>query len=308
MEIQWPLVFFTLFVGLGCGIFAGSAILTEWYGKVRQIRTHSSIIAIVALAIGGLSSTLHLGHPERIFGALAHPTSGIFMESAMIFLLGLTILVYLLALRRNAADRTVKIIATAGAVLAVGLACVSGDTYVMAARPAWNTLALPALYMVSSAVMGCFGLGMLLTGAEKFVKTAGTAGTAAETAATTETTEATETAAAAIMVKRAALSALAVQALFMIIYLVHIAMAPYPDTTRSLTRVLAGNLAPLFWGGMVLLGLVVPAVLIRKSGIKEIENMSTFRLAALSLISVLIGSVAFRAWMFLIGSSVRQFF
>ena len=106
MEIQWPLVFFTLFVGLGCGIFAGSAILTEWYGKVRQIRTHSSIIAIVALAIGGLSSTLHLGHPERIFGALAHPTSGIFMESALIFLLGLTILVYLLALRRNAADLT----------------------------------------------------------------------------------------------------------------------------------------------------------------------------------------------------------
>jgi len=44
---------------------------------------------------------------SKKFGALGHPTSGIFMESMMIFLLGLAIVVYLLALRRNASSAPV---------------------------------------------------------------------------------------------------------------------------------------------------------------------------------------------------------
>lgn len=297
MSIQWPLVFFTLFIGLGCGTFAGSVILTEWYGKAKQIRTISSMIAIVSVGIGGVSSTLHLGHPERMFGALGHPTSGIFMESIMSFLLGLVIIVYLLALRRNAANVTCKMIGTVGAVIAGVLTFVNGDAYVMASIPAWNTWILPTFYLASAAVMGCFSIGVLLARTANYNTTTTTI-TTAETAATTET------AVTSNMIKCATLIALAIQAVVLVAYLVHIAIAPYPDVTRSVTRVLAGNLAPIFWGGLVVFGLLVPTALMTKFYTKNNEGNSV----KLGLASVLVAGVAFRALMFLLGSSIKQFF
>ncbi|SDE96685.1 dimethyl sulfoxide reductase anchor subunit family protein [Sporomusa acidovorans] len=291
MSIQWPLVFFTLFVGLGCGTFVGSVILTEWYGKAKQIRTISSLIAIVALGIGGLSSTMHLGHPERMFGALGHPTSGIFMESTMIFLLGLTIIIYLLAVRRNASDATCKLIGTIGVVLAVALAFVNGDAYVMAAIPAWNTWILPLLYVASAAVMGCFSIGVLLAHTANY-----DTATIAETAATTS------------MIKRAALITIAIQAVVLVAYLVHIAIAPYPDVTRSVSRILVGNLALFFWGGLVLLGLVVPAVLMIKFYTKNAQGISPHTSITLGLASVLVAGIVFRILMFSLGSSIKQLF
>jgi anaerobic dimethyl sulfoxide reductase subunit C (anchor subunit) len=279
MSIQWPLVFFTLFVGLGCGTFVGSVLLTEWAGKAKQIRTVSSIIAIVALGVGGIASTLHLGHPERMFGAMGHPTSGIFMESMMIFLLGIAILVYLLALRRNASDQVCKMLGTIGAVLAVVLAFVNGDAYVMASIPAWNTWILPVLYVVSAAIMGCFIVGILLARAEN-----------------PDTT-------ALVTIKKATLIILAMQTVLIIAYLGHVAIAPYPDVTRSIGRVLTGNLAPLFWGGLVLIGLVAPTMLMKKT-----ENSSFPMSIKLGLVCVLVAGIAFRVLMFSLGSSIKQFF
>jgi anaerobic dimethyl sulfoxide reductase subunit C (anchor subunit) len=304
VSIQWPLVFFTLFVGLGCGTFVGSVVLTEWCGKAKQIRATSVMVALVALGVGGVSSTTHLGHPERMFGALSHPTSGIFMESTMIGLVGLSIIVYLMALRRNAADHTRKVIATVGAVLAVVLAFVNGDAYVMAARPAWNTLLLPVFYVASAGVMGCFSLRMLLARTKNSDTTAMTTVTVTETAATTEITTATvmET------LNRAILIALAIQAVLLIAYLVHLAVAPYPNVDRSATRVLAGNLAPLFWGGLVLVGFLFPTVLVTQFHTKKADSISPLTQAKLGLACVLVAGVAFRVLMFSLGSSIRQFF
>ncbi len=309
MDIQWPLVFFTLFVGLGCGTFVGSVALTEWCGKAKQIRTASSIIALAAFAVGGLSSTMHLGHPERMFGALGHPTSGIFLESTMIGLVGFDIIIYLLALRRNAADQVLKAIGTVGALLAVVLAFANGDAYVMAARPAWNTLILPILYVASAGVMGCFSLSVLLARinyADTIAKI-----TVTETAATAETeTETTETeiTTATAIINRAMLIALAIQAVLLIAYLVHIAVAPYPDITRSVTRVLTGNLAPLFWGGLVLLGFLVPTALMTQFRTKEADSISPLTMAKLGLVCVVAAGAAFRMLMFLLGSGIRDFF
>jgi anaerobic dimethyl sulfoxide reductase subunit C (anchor subunit) len=276
MDIQWPLVFFTLFVGLGCGTFVGTVILTEWCGKEKQIRMASLIVALVALGVGGISSTMHLGHLERMFGALGHPTSGIFMESTMIGLVGFDIIVYLLAIRRNAGDQTCKVIGTVGALLAVVLAFANGHAYVMAARPAWNTLILPVLYVASAGVMGCFTLSVLLA----------------------RTTNANQ--AVAGMIKRWTLAALGIEAVLLIAYLVYLAVAPYPNETRSVARVLAGNLAPLFWGGLVLLGLLVPAALLTKFYANK-----SFKLG---LVCVLAAGAALRMLMFLLGSGIRNFF
>lgn len=306
MSIEWPLVFFTLFVGLGCGTFVASIVMTEWYGKEEQIKVKGVLIALIALIIGGVSSVLHLGHPERIFGALGHPTSGIFMESTMIGLLGLDIIIYLLALQRNATARTRKIIGTIGIVLALVLAFAVGDSYVMSARPAWDTIILPAFYLVSAGIMGCFSLSTLIaltqnTGAKGAFGTGET--TADATAATASQPE------AMFLIRRAVLIIFGLQAALLIAFLVHAAVVPYPDASRSVTRILAGDLAPLFWVGLVLAGFLIPiAFIMTRSGVKRAERISLLTRSALGLGCVLIGGVAFRVLMFSIGSSIKQYF
>lgn len=285
MSIEWALVGFTTFVALGVGLFAG-VVATEWWHREEQIRLPGAIAALVALALGGFSSVLHLGHPERIFGALGHPTSGIFMESLMIGLFGLDILAYIVAIRRKSSDQRRKTIATIGLIPSILLAFAVGDTYVLASRPAWDTLILPVLYVVSAAVMGCFGFNVLLV---RF-----------KNADSTNETVAT--------VSRAALYALGIQAVLLIAYLVHLAIAPFADPSRSATRVLAGNLAPLFWIGLVLIGLLAPTALLMRLRKKIAQSLSLRATAQLSLLCVLVAGVAFRVLMFSLGSGIRHFF
>lgn len=265
MSIEWALVFFTLFAGLSAGTFVGVAS-SEWSGAFGEARRRGAWLALIALVVSGLSSVLHLGHPERIFGALGHPTSGIFLEALLMGLFGLALIAYLVALRREASDGIRKCIATAGSIPAALLAFAVGYTYVMPSRPAWDTLILPLLYMASAAVMGVFMHGVL--GARR--QTTG-------------------------------LATLAVQAALTVGYLVHLAIAPHPDATRSLSRVLAGDLAPLFWIGLVLVGIVAPAALI-------VRRTASLRVAGLGFVCILVGGIAFRALMFLLGSGVRSFF
>ena len=307
MSMEWPLIFFTLFVGLGCGTFVGAVILTEWRGRATQIRVRSVIIALIALAAGGFSSVLHLGHPERIFAALGHPTSGIFMESTMIGLVGLDIIIYLVALKREASDRTRKVIATIGTIPAVILAFAVGYSYVMPSRPAWDTLILPLFYLVSAGVMGCFTLSVLIglsKNSNRTVSKTSEAGKAATEAGAAE--ELSFTAERAL--KRTALTALALQGVLLIAYLVHLAVAHYPEATRSAARVLTGNLAPVFWLGVVLIGFLVPVVLTVRSRSGKGGESPSITFTSLGLASVLIGGISFRILMFSLGSSIITFF
>lgn len=299
MSIEWTLIGFTVFVGLGCGTFVSSVIMTEWVGMAKQVRIASSIVALVALAIGGFSSVLHLGHPERIFGALGHPTSGIFMESTMLGLVALDIIIYLVAIRRNASSSTLKLISTLGIIPAVILAFAIGYTYVLAARPAWDTLILPFIYLASAGVMGCFSIGVLIARTNNANSTLPT--TAEESAATNEDSP------VAVKIRRAMIITLAIHGVLIIAYLVHLAIAPYPDFTRSAARVLTGDLALLFWGGLVLLGLLIPVALISPFNKKKAHLIPPFASLALSLVCILISSAVFRGLMFSLGSSVKQF-
>ena len=278
MSIEWSLVFFTLFVGLAAGVFTGIAI-SEWTGgAVKQIRYPGAVLTLAALVIGGVSGVLHLGHPERIFGALEKPGSGIFMEALLIGVFGLLVIFYLLALRRGASELVCKMLATFGAIPAVWLAFAVGQTYMMPSRPAWDTSHIPFLYLISAALMGWFCIATLLSGIEEHPSE---------------------------MVFRNCLFFIVVfQITYTGWYVRYLSRAPYHDYSRSASRVLMGDLAPLFWIGVVLLGILVPW-LVFLSGIKKSKLRANARYG---LICVLLGGIAFRAMMFLLGSPVRNFF
>ena len=276
MEIQWPLVFFTLLTGLGVGAFAFVAI-SEWLGKAGRIRMSGAITALVAMALGGVASVFHLGHPERIFNVLGNLSSGISQEMILMGLTGLAILVYIILMRMGYPAQTRKMVALIGLVLAVILAIVMGNNYVLPARPAWNTWLLPLFYVVSAAVLGIFAMYSL--------------------AVVSKEEEAT-----VMGVNRAALIALVVEAVVVVAYVIFLAVAPFPHALRSPARLLGGDMALAFLGGVVVVGLLIPLGLTAKKKV-----LPSLTVAVVGLVCVLVGGVAFRAIFYLLGSSIEQF-
>ena len=281
MEIQWPLVFYTLLTGLGVGAFAFVAI-TEWLGKAERTRMPGAITALVAMVLGGVASVFHLGHVERIFNVLNNLRSGISQELILMALTALAVLVYIILIRMGYSAQARKIVAIIGLVLGVILAIVMWSNYLLAARPAWNTWLVPLLYVASAAVLGLFTIYIWATVSK-------------------------EEEATVMGVNKATLIALAVQAVVMVAYVVFLAVAPYPHALRSPARLLGGDMALAFWGGVVVIGLLIPLGLTAWFMTAKKKVVPSLTVAVVGLICVLVGGVAFRALFYLLGSSIEQF-
>lgn len=280
MSIQWPLVLFTLLTGLGAGTF-GLVALSEWWGKGERARMPAAITALVALVAAGVASIFHLGHPERIFNALGHFGSGIFFEMLLVGLTGLAALIYIVMLRSNSPVQARKVVATIGLLTAIAVSVVVGASYVLPSRPAWYTVLLPLLYLASAGVLGCFSLYFW--------------------AAVRKEADGT-----VLSVDRATLVAVAIEALLLLAYVVYLAAAPFQNPTRSVARLLVGDLAPIFWIGIVLIGLLVPAYLALR--FLAAKGLSARTVAVLGLISAIVGGIALRVPLYLLGTSIEQFF
>lgn len=280
MGNEWSLVFFTSFVDLGCGLFIALA-MNEWFNVNEHIKGRGSIATLIILGLGGLSSVTHLGHPERIFGALGHPTSGIFIESSMIGITGIFVIAYIYALKRQASKQTLKTITLIGAIPAAILAFAVGDSYVMAARPAWDTLTIPFVYLASAGLMGSLAYTALLENPSE---------------------------ALIAKMKRITQVMVLLQAFSIMAYLVAIGSADYSDASRSVGYILKGDLAPLFWVGMVVIGLVIPM------GIASFKSQASGMIAVssapfvLGVICAFVGAAVYRVIMFNLGTTVWQFF
>jgi len=152
MEIQWALVLFTLLTGMAGWTFFFTG-LNEFTQKSTKDGFMPGIVSICLLAAGALASVFHLAHPDRIMGALGHPTSGIFTEFVLVMLLGLAILVYLICVKRKAAGAA-KVCAVLGMALGVLISFMVGYSYLMVGRAAWDTILLPLCYLGTAVPMG----------------------------------------------------------------------------------------------------------------------------------------------------------
>ena len=152
MTIQWSLVLFTMFVGLGAWLFVFVAI-DQFLKKAPKAAFPASLIALVAIGVGGVCSVFHLGHPERIFAALTHPGSGIFLEFALLAVLAVCIVVFMILVKREQ-GMAAKVVAIIGAVAGIALAFAMGASYIMEARPSWDTPMLAIAYGLTALPMG----------------------------------------------------------------------------------------------------------------------------------------------------------
>ena len=150
MEIQWSLVLFTALTGMGGCMFACVAA-DEFLGRAKAAAFPAAVAALVIAVVGGLASVTHLSHPDRIMGALSHPTSGIFTEALLVGCLCVCVVVYLVLVKREAAAGARKAVAVIGAVFGVLLSFMAGESYLMEARPNWCSQLLPLGYLLTAA-------------------------------------------------------------------------------------------------------------------------------------------------------------
>lgn len=157
MEAQWPLIIFTLFVCLTCGIFGAMSILAL-KGQGRQLQFTSLISATVSLAIGGFGAFLHLEHWERIFNGFGHITSGITQELIGCVALAVIIVAWFVVLRGG--KEIPKALAWITLAVAVLMLVATGHSYLMPARPAWG-LALVVFYVANACLLGAVAMWLI---------------------------------------------------------------------------------------------------------------------------------------------------
>lgn len=153
MDIQWSLVIFTVLTGLGGWLFffVGLNVLL---GKTDKGAFVGTVAALVLAIVGGCASVTHLSHPDRMLGALQHPTSGIFTEAVLVGLLCITLIAFLVMLKRSITGTPLKAVAIVGMVLGALMSFMAGQSYLMDAIATWNTELLPLGYLGTAAATG----------------------------------------------------------------------------------------------------------------------------------------------------------
>lgn len=290
MDIQWPLLAFSVFLGISSGCFVFLAV-GELTGRFKEVRFLGAFVALVCMAIGGIASVFHLGHPERAAHLLGNMASGLTKEIIIVAIMGVLSIIYLVISRKDYPAAT-KVVGVLSGVAGLALPFIAGASYMMAARPAWDSVTLPLMYLG-----GGLGMGTLLMAALVFLK-----GDAKKDG---------------LLGLKVALVGVAVLIVTAIAYVAWIVMAPYQDSSRSIDRLVSGDLAVVFWAGVIVVGIVAVAVLamlafsksksaFANSADEGVIQQISYLLFASFACSV-VGAVALRAVMFLLGSSVESF-
>ena len=184
-----------------------------------------------------------------------------------------------------------KVLGVLGALLGLVLPLVAGASYLIAARPAWDSAALPLMYLGGGLAMGMTLMAGLVLLRGKASEEGGFA-------------------------LKLALAGVVIMVVTSVAYVVWIAVAPYQAPSRSIERLLAGDLAVMFWLGVVVVGLVAPTALTALACVKATKGeggtgtvkpstLAGYMFAACACSAV--GAVVLRVIMYGVGTSVEQF-
>lgn len=298
MELQWPLMIFTLFVCLGTGVFAWQGVLA-FQGKAKELQMPALVVSFASIVIGGIGSFLHLEHWERIFNGFGHLTSGITQELIGIVVFVIVLAIYYVMLRRSDAALP-KWCGVLAVVISIALVFVMGHSYDMASRPVWHTLLLPLYYMSNAAFFGALAL-MVIAEIKK-----------------------TDLNLRPFLIKASLVAGIA-QLVLTIAFVAYFAVASdsftevgyYFDPTMptkalqdpgtAWMSILSGSNAPLFWIGVVAVGLLLPlllVVLMRRVG----SDKSLLGQSGIAVIAALAGGMCIRVIFYVLGTSVFPFY
>ena len=271
-----PIIWYLFLAGLGAGAFATSAFLSWRHPDATSMRRTGYLIAPIAVGIGlvllMLDAEAGLHDPLRFALLLSNPLS--VMTWGVVFL-SLFMLAALAALVLTLAGRSVpKWVNVAGLALAVCVAMYTG-ALLGVCRPysLWNSALLPILFLVSAFSSGAASVLLASVGfhAEEFNR---------------------------VGVLKKFHFCLPVAELLLLASLLFVTGYVSDAGWQTVTSLVAGEYALMFWLGLVGFGLVLPTVLetwLLFVSPKEFEESRKAHLvSALSDVGVVVGGFLLR--------------
>ncbi|MCD8316332.1 MAG: dimethyl sulfoxide reductase anchor subunit, partial [Eggerthellaceae bacterium] len=155
MEIQWPLVLFTLFAGAGGGAMV-LLCFADLFNMGRKLGRIGCYVIAVLLVVGGLCSIAHLAQQSHILSVLTNigSFSGVSLELIGLIVSFVLIVLYWLFCREGQNDTARRVFAVLCGIAGLIFCWILGSSYVIASRPAWDTLLLPCGYWSSGIALG----------------------------------------------------------------------------------------------------------------------------------------------------------
>ncbi len=235
-----PMIAWYLFLaGASAGAFLTSAFVEVKYPESVKMRVAGRIIAPIFLGIGlvmlMLDAEAGLHNPLRFFWLIANP--GSVMTLGVYFICVFMPVALVSALLEVLKKPVPKWLTWIGIVFAFAVAAYTGFLLgVVKAFPLWNNAVLPILFVVSalSAGLAATSLVGLLVDRERFEQM--------------------------WLIKKSHVILSAIEMVVLATMLV-IVSAGSVVGAASVYSLVAGQYAPAFWGGIVLLGLVAPFII-----------------------------------------------
>ena len=235
-----PMIAWYLFLaGASAGAFLTSAFVEVKYPESVKMRVAGRIIAPIFLGIGlvmlMLDAEAGLHNPLRFFWLISNP--GSVMTLGVYFICVFMPVALVSALLEVLKKPVPKWLTWVGIVFAFAVAAYTGFLLgVVKAFPLWNNAVLPILFVVSalSAGLAATSLVGLLVDRERFEQM--------------------------WLIKKSHVILSAIEMVVLATMLV-IVSAGSVEGAASVYSLVAGQYAPAFWGGIVLLGLVAPFII-----------------------------------------------
>ncbi|MDR1082998.1 MAG: polysulfide reductase NrfD [Coriobacteriales bacterium] len=240
MNVIWGsiIAWYLFLAGLAAGAFATAALVSFKNRKLVKVQLVGRTIALLALAIGlfllMFDAEAGFKNPLRFFYLLTNFGSVMTWGTLILGVFGCVCLVtLLLALLKKKVPRALDGL---GIFMAICTAAYTGVLLgVIKTYPLWNTALLPVLFLVSALSAGMAGTFIIST----FV-------------AHKELEQLD-------MLKRLHF-ALPLVELALLAILLYMTASAAPAARLSVDRLISGDLAPSFWLGLVIIGLIIPLI------------------------------------------------
>ena len=230
------IAWYLFLAGASAGAFLTSAFVEAKYPDSVKMRVAGRIISPIFLGIGLLMLMLDaeagLHNPLRFFYLIMNP--GSVMTLGVYFICVYMPVALAAAVLEILKKKVPKWLTWIGIVFAFAVAAYTGFLLgVVSAYPLWNNAILPVLFVVSalSAGLAATSLVGLITDRERFEQM--------------------------WLIKKSHVILSAIEMVVLATMLI-IVSSGSPEGAASVASLVSGQYAPMFWGGLVLLGLVVP--------------------------------------------------
>ena len=301
MEIQTPLVLFTLFLCLTCGLMGFEGVLLVQGKGSRKFHLATIITTAVALVVGGIAVFTHLKHWERIFNGFGHITSGITHELILVVVIVIALVALFLALRKRGEEGGIpgKAFGIIFIVIALVGGFVTAHSYDMYARPAWNNIYLYLYYYASLLLLGAAGIWTIAAACKEPEDVCRPAALWTLVAAVIS--------AVVCILGMHFIATIEPTTIEGITFYTYDPTHPAVDPARDLAAAWSGSSSTLFWLGAVVIGCAIPALIAALAWLKK-ALAGKIVLPAVALVAAIAGGVCYRVALYVVGIASYIYF